>query len=1352
MTAPQEPDTSKDSNTPVEGPSGSECAFDLLTAGDNITERYTVERQLGSGGFGRVYLCVDGESGSRVAVKVLRPDRMARADWEQLVVRFRQEAQVLAELEHPHIVSVRDWGSTGQIPIYIVMDYVGELNLAKRIRTAGPISFREVAHWMVAIAKALHYAHAKGIYHLDIKPTNIMLNESRQVQVVDFGLALRDQHRLLRFGERSGTMAYMSPEQARGETDRVDSRTDVYGLGATMYAMLTRRAPFESQDMDELSGQVTNLTFGPQPPREINPAIPEELERICLKALSKHATERYATAQEMVEDLREFLRSSDADFATGFHPGIMAAGPEVKIVPKGLRSFDRSDAYFFLRLLPGPRDREGLPESIRFWKTRIETTDHEDSFSVGMIHGPSGSGKSSLVRAGLLPRLNPSEVCSVYVRATPTATERDLREQLRGSVPDLPAGLHLTGMVRALRDGQGAGATRKTLIVLDQFEQWLLAHPHESESELLDALRLCIASRVQCLVLVRDGFLMAAKRFFSALDIRLVEGRNLAFVDTFSPKHAVTVLTEFGKGYDRFEGGQPDEEQKEFLQQTVAAMTRDDRVICVELALYAHMLRDRPWHSGSLLAVGGPREIGKQFLRESFKSGTIRHHHEPAARRVLETLRPDEGVGVAKIRRSVEELQSAARCVRPEEFEELLGILERELLLITPVENDTDSTSPDVPVPAGEKPPAPAFAPAAFQLTHDYLLEPLRAWLHEELERTIAGRAKLTLRRCANEWKASNPADPTKRDNRYLPGPVEYLRIVCFAGEDTRGGDRGDLLRTARRRYAKWLALAGMLALIAVFGSIWIWHDNNARKTVTLVDALLQARPELVEHCVRDLSPFRHLAQPHLDRYFVGNDASAGHTQQLAKLRSAYALHQFENSPPEVTAFLVEQVAEVHEGELQALVPILTQASYDKVSPAMQRRFDTSDAQQRARYAAVALHWGAVELATEVLREQDDPSARTAFIHGFARWPIAFDKVTEILTRSETDADLSSGLCAALAWIDNPAIQERLVGLMQQLYRQAPTGGIHGAAEFALKRWGQGGLQVGIPDIERTWQPPTDEPPWFVNSLGLTMIRIPPGQFRMGMDHPVLKDQHAIHDVIINRKCYLANSEITVGWIEQWQQDRECPEMHRPSEEIVRAPLSQQGSPTVDHPFYGLPFCEILRFCNWLSWRENRTPVYRQTDQMETLWGTDHEIPIWECDIDANGYRLPSEAEWEYACRAGSTTRFHFGEDPEFLPMYDVVSADRAQPVRSRLPNRWGLFDMHGNMIEYCWDRFAPMGTELQIDPFGQSVDPHYFRGRAVRGTSFNDSVAWCHSGFRRYNDRLDLPFAGFRVACTIPQ
>src|SRR5262249_14049310 len=236
-----------------------------------------------------------------------------------------------------------------------------------------------------------------------------------------------------------------------------------------------------------------------RPPRHLDGTIPRELERICLKALARLASERYSTAHELADDLEHFLAAtsgarrpiSEATRAkglpgmslvtAGYHqlPGSVtnvspSQGAALKVVPRGLRAFDAADVDFFLSLLPGPRDREGLPESIRFWRSRVEQTDPAETFPVGLIYGPSGCGKSSLVKAGLLPLLG-AHVLPIYVESTADATEARLMGALTKRCPHLPQAEGLRGALASLRRGQAFPGSKKVFIVLDQFEQWLHA-------------------------------------------------------------------------------------------------------------------------------------------------------------------------------------------------------------------------------------------------------------------------------------------------------------------------------------------------------------------------------------------------------------------------------------------------------------------------------------------------------------------------------------------------------------------------------------------------------------------------------------------------------------------------------------------------------------------------------------------------------------------------------------------------------------------------------------------------------------------------------------------------------------
>jgi hypothetical protein len=315
----------------------------------------------------------------------------------------------------------------------------------------------------------------------------------------------------------------------------------------------------------------------------------------------------------------------------------------LRIVPKGLRSFEAEDNAFFLELLPGPRDRDGLPDTLRFWKTRIEEINPERTFRVGLLYGPSGSGKSSLVKAGLLPRLA-DHVLRVFVEATPNDTEARLLAGIRRACPDVSHDNGLPETLATLRRGRGIPAGRKLLLVLDQLEQWLHAYSGQVHTQLTAALRQCDGGRLQALLMVRDDFWMPVSEFLRELEVRNIDGLNAASVSLFDEIHAHKVLSEYGKAYGRLPEnlGQLTSEEDKFLDAAVAGLAQDGKVICVRLALFADMLKGKPWNTTTLARVGGTAGLGVTFLEETFSASTApaaHRYHQKAAQAVLSSPR-----------------------------------------------------------------------------------------------------------------------------------------------------------------------------------------------------------------------------------------------------------------------------------------------------------------------------------------------------------------------------------------------------------------------------------------------------------------------------------------------------------------------------------------------------------------------------------------------------------------------------------------------------------------------------------------------------------------------------------------
>lgn len=274
-------------------------------AADHVPEQiggYEILREIARGGMGVVYLARSSELDRRVALKVLRGgDDHSRDGLE----RFQTEARVIARLRHPQIVGIHEVG-TCEGRSYLVMDYIEGGSLRDRLET-GTFDPREAAELIRVVSEALAYAHERSILHRDVKPGNILLSEEGPV-LTDFGLA-KDVSCLeaspTLSGQPIGTPAYMAPEQARGDLEAIDRRTDIYSLGVTLFEMLTGDPPFTGGSVYDL---LDRLTQEPPPRlRKLRPDVERDLETIVMTCLAKDPPRRYATAGALAEDLRRYL-------------------------------------------------------------------------------------------------------------------------------------------------------------------------------------------------------------------------------------------------------------------------------------------------------------------------------------------------------------------------------------------------------------------------------------------------------------------------------------------------------------------------------------------------------------------------------------------------------------------------------------------------------------------------------------------------------------------------------------------------------------------------------------------------------------------------------------------------------------------------------------------------------------------------------------------------------------------------------------------------------------------------------------------------------------------------------------
>lgn len=1254
-----------------EGAATSELPANFVIAG-----RYRLLRKLGQGGFGVVYAAVDQQLNRRVAVKCHL--QLFHRSAEVL----RDEARAIAALHHPGIVGVHDLLEDEAVGLAIVMEYVEGVDLRHRLQRSRPSPY-QAAVLVRQVCDALAHAHSRGLVHRDLKPSNVLVDSEGRLRLTDFGLAVGLPRQAAI--EAAGTPRYMAPEQLRNELHRIDGRTDLWGVGVLFYEMLAGVLPFGGSDRQTLFQNT--LWNDPIPPRQLNPRIPERLEQICLKCLRKRMVDRYQSAAALLDELDDWLQTASDEGAAGPLPAA-AIGADAKtprpqstvdafrpltIVPKGLRPFEETDSDFFIELLPGPRHRSGLPESVVFWKSWIEGSGDEPEDRVGVLYGPSGAGKSSFLRAAVIPHLD-MDICPLYVECRHGRTEPRIQRAIETRL-GLPAeGRTLQELMADVREKVTvASGYRKVVLILDQFESWCSAASLEARQALAEAVRQCDGRRVQCLIGVRDDFWMGVTEFAQWVETPLLEGRNTAALDLLDRQHARRVLIAMGHAYgalsETADALSPAEQ--DFIERAIEELAEEDHVISVHLAMFALMVRSRQWSPSLLAAEGGASGATVEFLQQNFDRRTAppgyRPLREPVAVTLSRLLPPlDSSVTGQLVSRSelAAHLELHGFAGR---LPDVLNVLSEELKLITPAQVESSSGG--------------AKAEMHYQLAHDFLVRPVRQWVDTVQQSTWQGRATARLAELSRIWN-KHPS------RQWYPTVGEYVAMRLGSRRAGRTPAQERFLRAAGRYHAGRISagLIGLLVAVIMTG-VAIHQRSEAvaardNERAALVDLALHGPAEDFGQHAESLSqtpaeaaeliaPWTDSVDPELQLRARLLLAVLGRTDAEALVAT------LGESPPQLFTFYREVFQ--------------TSPRYREMLLAEFQDAPTSESEMRA--AMLLLELGVPGPAESLLTFADDGFVRHRATAEAARWHGAPEPWLKLAagTGEPTVRHAAYGVIGSM-----PEEQARAavdIGVIEEMI-SSPEAIWHSL----------GGWLATILDLEitRDAEAPAGAN-WRQTPTGLTLIRIPAGGLQHGFG--IERTSHIMRTATNPQETWISDSQITRGLYLRFLTDSGAAGDTPTNNPFILDAIEENP----DRPVEGISIEDAIRFCNWLSEREGLQPAYQLIDAAEGRGDDDLESASWTFAGDKSGYRLPSGGTLAFAALAGNTRGRPWwtadaiwrGNRPDRQDR--LISVERPREVREMWPNGFGFFMPQHGVASYVLDGSLNPADEVTYVGFGET-------------------------------------------------
>jgi serine/threonine protein kinase len=1228
-----------------------------LPSGAVLRGRYRIHHSLGKGGFGGVYLALDIDLGRKVAIKRqlgrhLQDDELAR-----------NEAKFIANLDHPSIVKVYDLIDDEKEGVLIIMEYVSGFTLHELLRRKR-IAIGRAIELAVEIAQALVHAHSRRIVHRDLKPSNVLLDQTEKVKLSDFGLALGAIN-LETAPSAAGTPKYMAPEQVRGESHRIDGRTDLWSLGVMLYEMLTGAHPFTGLSRGATFESI--LHDEPTPLRQLNPRIPEEVEHIVHRCLRKRMSERPVSAADLVDDLQACLATVEAlevelgGVATGSPTAVDAhdsrtprashstssVGP-LRVEPKGLRPYSEEDGVHFLDLIPGPRERSGLPESIHFWRKWASCDNVDEYASVGVLYGPSGAGKTSFVRAGLVNQLN-HDICPIVIECRTGDLARRIESAIRARFHQRTSSGSLSKLLSGLRNEEGGVfGYRKILIILDQFESWSATATTEDRRSLAEALRHCDGKTLQTLFVVRDDYWSGITEVMQWIDVPLIEHRNVRSLELLDVRHAERVLEGIGRVMGTLpKAPQPlSEDQQRFIHQAVEGLAKNERVVAVHLVMFSQIVRVLTWSPQMLRRQGGVEGACAAYLHEIFETSS----GPPAYRRlsgvvadILNELLPVEGSALKASAKSVEELRArvlssggAAKSA------EAIRVLSEDLKLITPTRGEEGTDSGVIGV-------------EGYQLAHDFLVEPVRNWVEVARKSTWRGRAAARLVELSELWQR-------KPQPQFLPNFREYAAMQFVVPSSSRNEKQAKFLRAAGRYHAGKVAATTVATIAAVIFAVLAINQWSARAEADRVTLIAEANLLVHGDVATVPQQLDKLAQKPQSWSIVNAMlASAGSKE---KVRAGLLGHRLGKAAFSNIASSLEQA------EPELFGAILDAANTEEGKSALRDVINDpqSSLPLQSRAAILLLYAGDDQPIRTMLQFNPDPSKREAVVREAFAWRSSPKPWVQLMG---VDPDLAAqyGAFAVLGTYKSDALQGLIDWTKVDAMRSHPECMIHSLAEWLLD------LNQALPD--RGSAKPPENANWMVNSVGMPLRRIEAGSY----DHTESITTGKTKTIGFKKPKWVATTPINRTLLQKFIDETPNFPNGKPISMPANAPQFDDALELrPGRPATRLPIDTAYCLCNWLSSIDGLTPSYAYIGEVDapSFAGTSTKELKWQKAVNSNGYSLLTEEEWMYASLVNRTSGVHWNLASDLnnrrKPLTDDNEEMFLRLARETLPNSLGLF------------------------------------------------------------------------------